>query len=342
MNKKERVQAALLSKNLDRPPISLWMNYPEVDQEPLSLAKAHIAFQEKFDLDFIKLTPFDLYSVQDCGCQIQFFCQQDQNPTIYKYAINNISDWQKLEYLPPQIGALGKQLLLTKYVNQLIGDNVPFVQTVYSPLTTAYKLAGEKLFDHLRHNPTIVHKALEVITATTIDFIKANIQAGAAGIFFATACAKHNLLSNTEYNEFARYYDFEVLRGARGGWFNTLHIHGHDILFDELLDYPVHALNWHDSHEYPPLRRARAMTDLCIIGGLDEAGPIVNGSPSEVIDEVSRFLTETNLTGVMVGPGCVTTTSNIPENNITATRLVVERYGDKDLCKYLSIDSSCL
>ena len=210
MNKKERVQAALLSKNLDRPPISLWMNYPEVDQEPLSLAKAHIAFQEKFDLDFIKLTPFDLYSVQDWGCQIQFFCQQDQNPTIYKYAINNISDWQKLEYLPPQIGALGKQLLLTKYVNQLIGDNVPFVQTVYSPLTTAYKLAGEKLFDHLRHNPTIVHKALEVITATTIDFIKANIQAGAAGIFFATACAKHNLLSNTEYNEFARYYDFEV------------------------------------------------------------------------------------------------------------------------------------
>ena len=62
MNKKERVQAALLSKNLDRPPISLWMNYPEVDQEPLSLAKAHIAFQEKFDLDFIKLTPFDLYT----------------------------------------------------------------------------------------------------------------------------------------------------------------------------------------------------------------------------------------------------------------------------------------
>ena len=91
MNKKERVQAALLSKNLDRPPISLWMNYPEVDQEPLSLAKAHIAFQEKFDLDFIKLTPFDLYSVQDWGCQIQFFCQQDQNPTIYKYAINNIT-----------------------------------------------------------------------------------------------------------------------------------------------------------------------------------------------------------------------------------------------------------
>ena len=91
MNKKERVQAALLSKNLDRPPISLWMNYPQVDQEPLSLAKAHIAFQEKFDLDFIKLTPFDLYSVQDWGCQIQFFCQQDQNPTIYKYAINNIT-----------------------------------------------------------------------------------------------------------------------------------------------------------------------------------------------------------------------------------------------------------
>ena len=81
---------------------------------------------------------------------------------------------------------------------------------------------------------------------------------------------------------------------------------------------------------------------VAVAGGLDEAGPIVNGSPAQVIEEVSRFLTETNLTGVMVGPGCVTTTSNIPENNITATRLVVERYGDKDLWKYLSMDSSCL
>jgi uroporphyrinogen decarboxylase len=112
-------------------------------------------------------------------------------------------------------------------------------------------------------------------------------------------------------------------------------------MFDELLDYPVQAVNWHDCHEYPPVRRAREMTDLCIIGGLDEEGPISYGKPFEVIEEVSDFLNETSLRGVIVGPGCVTI-PNPPENNITTVRLVVERYADKEVWKYLSMDASSL
>lgn len=59
-SKTERVKAALQGRTVDRPPISLWKNYPSVDQDPLALARAHVEFQEKYDLDFIKLTPFEV------------------------------------------------------------------------------------------------------------------------------------------------------------------------------------------------------------------------------------------------------------------------------------------
>lgn len=341
MRKIDRVRAALLGQATDRPPVSLWMEYPAVDQDPLALAEAHVNFQKKYDLDFIKVTPFDLYSVQDWGCQIQFFCTPTEPPRVYKHAIKTITDWRRLEVLPATVGTWGKQLLVTKHIKRLIDPDVPFVQTVYSPLTTARKLAGERLVQDLRENPKLLHQALEMITATTIEFVRENIKAGAAGIFFATDCANHDFLTKEEYEQFGKKYDFEVLHAARGGWFNTLHIHGSRIMFDDVLDYPVHALNWHDCHEYPPLRRARAMTDLCIIGGLDEEGPIAYGTPFEVIEEVSTFLRETNLHGVMVGPGCCTI-PNLPENNITTVRLVVERYADKENWKYLSMESASL
>lgn len=341
MRKVDRVKAALLSQPLDRPPVSTWMHYPLVDQDPLKLAQAHVNFQEKFDLDFIKLTPFDLYCVEDWGCQIKFFGTETQTPIISQYAIQNSADWLNLKVLPPTFGTWGKQLLLSSYVKKIANPEVPFVQTVYSPLTVARKLAGERVIQDLREYPKILHYALEIITETTIQFVKANLAAGASGIFFATGCANHDFMNVAEYQEFGRRYDLQVLKAASDGWFNTLHIHGRNIMFDEFLDYPVHALNWHDCHEYPPVRRARAMTDLCIIGGLDEEGPISKGKPIEVIDEVAAFLDETNLRGVMVGPGCVTI-PNPPDHNITTVRLVVDRYAEEANWKYLSLDSSFL
>lgn len=341
MNKSQRVKAALSGQEVDRPPVSLWMHYPSVDQDPLMLARAHVDFQEKFDLDFIKLTPFDLYCVPDWGSHLQYYCTETESPVTYRHGVRSTSDWQRLDVIPPTVGTWGKQLLLTSHVKKIVKPDVPFVQTIYSPLTVARKLAGDRLVQDLRENPRILHRALEVITQTTIEFVKANIAAGAAGIFFATACANYDFLTVGEYHKFGKRYDLEVLRAAEGGWFNTLHIHGSRIMFDEVLDYPVHALNWHDCHEYPPLRRARAMTDKCIIGGLDESGPISYGKPLQVIEEVAAFLSETNLRGVMVGPGCVTI-PNPPANNITSIRLVVERYADKANWKYLSLDSSFL
>ncbi|WP_051296562.1 uroporphyrinogen decarboxylase family protein [Anaeroarcus burkinensis] len=341
MRKNERVRAALAGLPVDRPPISIWKHFPAADRDPVQLAQEHIAFQKQFDLDFIKLTPYDSYPIHDWGGEIRFFETSTEVTVLRRPVVTKHTDWLNIKALDAARGAWGRQGLAVRLAVALAEEDVPVVPTVYSPLTVARKLAGERLAGDLRDHPQLMHRVLEAITETTVSFVKEALHAGAAGVFFATACANQDFLSPEAYEIFGRRYDLQVLAAAQEGWFNTLHIHGRKIFFDEFLDYPVHALNWHDSHEYPPLCRARALTDKCIIGGLDEEGAISYGSPGEVIEEVAYFLSETDLRGVMVGPGCVTA-PNPPDNNVATARLVVERYAQKDLWKYLSFDSAAL
>ena len=77
---------------------------------------------------------------------------------------------------------------------------------------------------------------------------------GADGVFFASQTANEGYLTRAEYQEFAKKYDLVVLDAAKGrSWFNILHLHGEKVMFDEVLDYPVQALNHHDREAGPSL-----------------------------------------------------------------------------------------
>ncbi|MBI2562151.1 MAG: hypothetical protein HYW08_07130 [candidate division NC10 bacterium] len=61
MTKIERVRAALAGKPVDRPPVSFWRHVPEVDHTAQGLADAMLAFQRRWDLDFIKIMSSAVY-----------------------------------------------------------------------------------------------------------------------------------------------------------------------------------------------------------------------------------------------------------------------------------------
>jgi len=323
MNKVERVKAALAFEPVDRIPMSIWMHFPAVDQDPKRLAETQVHAQQIYDLDFIKLMPFGLYSTQDWGCQINFFCDETHPPIVHKYAIDHVNDWNKVEVLPPYFGTWGKQLLLAKYVKELVKDEVPFLQTIFSPLTTARKMAGDRIFQDMREHPAIFHKALQNITETTIGFIKENIRLGVSGFFFATQCASRDLMSDSEYAEFASRYDLQTLAEAnKGTWFNMVHIHGQNTRFEELANYPAQALNWHDRREYPSLKEARSLTNKCLISGMDEEGCLSKGPTDQIKLEVMDSIRQAGTRGLMIAPGCVAYPNTPPENILTATATV--------------------
>ena len=67
MSKWERVEAALAGEAVDRPPVSLWQHFPEQDQTAEALATSTLAWQERYDNDFIKFMPPGDYATIDWG-----------------------------------------------------------------------------------------------------------------------------------------------------------------------------------------------------------------------------------------------------------------------------------
>ena len=69
------------------------------------------------------------------------------------------------------------------------------------------------------------------------------IRLGADGIFFASQMSSYDSMTVEEYAEYGKPYDLKVLEAAGNGWFNTLHAHGNNIMFELLRDYPVSVFN---------------------------------------------------------------------------------------------------
>jgi uroporphyrinogen decarboxylase len=292
---------------------------------------------ERFDFDFIKMMPFGLYSVHDYGPRIRFSCRRGEPPEVEDYGIHRAEDWGKLRVFDAEFGTLGKTLEGARFLGKLAAGKFPFVQTLFSPLTSARKLAGDRVFSDLREHPALLKQGLEAFTAAALSFVEAHIEAGVSGFFFATQCAARDLMSPEEYAEFGRPYDLEIIRSFAGRTpFNILHLHGEHCMFDELLDYPVNCVNWHDRSTPPSLAEARGKTDKCLLGGIQEsprkdgAGRSIpsffnSASPPEVEAHVHEAIRAAGGRGIIIGPGCVTDPF-APEENIRAVRRALDTY----------------
>lgn len=325
MTKKERVRAALVFEEIDRVPVSIWRHFSRRDQDPRSLADTQVEAMRQFDFDFIKLMPFGLYSVQDWGCKIKISCASNEPPVVEEYGIKSLEDWKTLQELPAHYGTWGKQVQLASHVSELLKrEDVPFIQTIFSPLTTARKLAGDRLFQDIKENREVIHQALQVIANTTINFVKANIDVGVSGFFFATQCASYDLMTDQEHDEFGRPYDLQVFDHFKDQtFFNVLHIHGKNIMFNKLLDYPFNCLSWHDRWVYPTLGEARKLTDKCLMGGINENDVLARKNPKDIRQHVMEAANDAGDKGFILGPGCVAD-PRTPAVNYYAARLAVE------------------
>jgi uroporphyrinogen decarboxylase len=108
-----------------------------------------------------------------------------------------------------------------------------------------------------------------------------------------------------EYEEFGRPYDLRVLDAVSGADVRMLHIHGTEIMFDLLTDYPVDILNWHDRKTAPSLREAAGRYSGCLAGGIDEWETLAKGTAEQIAAEVRDALAQTEGRRHLVAAGCV-------------------------------------
>jgi uroporphyrinogen decarboxylase len=324
---RQRIERALALEETDRLPFGFWWHFPNQDRAPRRLAHLSLALQEKLDLDFIKFSPYGLYSVVDWGVVLDVR-GGNETPVEGEYAIKTPEDWRKLR---PLRGDEGEYLVVLEAQRIALAErrqDVPLVQTVFSPLTSCLKMAGrDALLRHLREVPDAVHAGLAVVTETTRRFASEAVQRGADGLFFAVQTANEGYLTPAEYVRFTKDYDLAVLEAVHGkSWFNILHLHGQNVMFDPVLDYPVQVLNYHDRESGPSLADMRARTAKCLLGGIGENTTMVLGTQDEVDAEVRGAWAQVSRRGLILGPGCVASLS-APEENVVQLRKSVERSG---------------
>lgn len=183
MNREERVRAAIEGREPDRIPASVWMHISDKDQDPRSLAEAMVEFNETYDYDFIKMMPFGAYTVSDWGAKLDIYCDKYKEVEIAAPGIECREDYKRIQPLPAVYGTWGKVLQLSQWLERLVKPGTPYIQTIFSPATTLKKLAGNRMLQDMLECPELVHGALAAITETTINFVKANIEAGVSGFF---------------------------------------------------------------------------------------------------------------------------------------------------------------
>ncbi len=322
---RERLQTCINGERTDRTPVALWRHFPVDDQSPETLAAAQVAFQRMFDFDLVKVTPASSFCLKDWGADDVWEGDTEGTRRYVKSVITQPSDWERLPVLDPQKGFLGGQLACLRAIRQELGPDTPILQTIFSPLAQAKHLASDDmLLIHLRKYPEALLKGLETITQTARRFVEAARETGIDGIFYAVQHAQAALLSADEFARFSRISDLSVLEAADGLWCNMLHIHGENVYFDAVADYPVHILNWHDRETAPSLAAARNSATFkagqasVVCGGLGR-DTLTYGTTAQVRLEAADAIQQTGGTGLIISTGCVVPVV-APYGNLIAAR----------------------
>ncbi|MGD2156709.1 MAG: uroporphyrinogen decarboxylase family protein [Anaerolineales bacterium] len=322
---RQRIENCLSGQQLDRPPVALWRHFPVDDQHPDSLASAHLHFQKTYDFDLVKVTPASSFCLRDWGIMDEWRGATEGTREYVSRVIHKPDDWDKLPILNPSADHLASQLACLRILVKELGQSTPIIQTIFNPLSQAKNLVGSnKLLVHIRRYPEQFHTGLETIARSTRRFVEAALETGIAGVFFAVQHAQFGLLSVDEFDSFGRHYDLQVLEPAQNAWLNVLHLHGGDVMFKNLIDYPVSVINWHDRETEPTLADAQTMFPGVVCGGLSRLSTIVLGTPSDVYTESEIAIRDTNSSRFILGTGCVTPI-NAPHGNLLAVRQSVEK-----------------
>ncbi|MBN1887774.1 MAG: hypothetical protein JW850_07275 [Thermoflexales bacterium] len=331
MNKRERLEATIRGEAVDRLAVALWRHFPVDDQGPVDLAASSVAFQRQYDFDFVKVTPASSFCVKDWGAEDVWQGEPEGTRAYTTRPVRTPDDWRALPPLDPRAGGLGAQLRCLELVRAEmapegapLGNGVPFIQTIFNPLSQAKNLAGRELsLVHMRRDPAAFKAGLETITQSSVRFIQEASQTGIAGIFLAVQHASYALMSEAEYAEFGRPYDLRLLEAAAPLWLNVLHVHGEEVMFDLLADYPVQVWNWHDRETAPSLKEALSKVKGAVCGGLERDATMLLGSPEQVREKIADAVRQTGGRRYIIGTGCVTRVTT-PMGNLRAARAAAE------------------
>jgi uroporphyrinogen decarboxylase len=326
MNKRERVMAALKGREVDSVPVSFWGHDFLREWSAEGLAAAMLESVQTFDYDYLKVNPRATYYAEAWGCSYRPSGDPNLQPEVQDWVVREPSDLEGVRSVDGAGGPFREQLEALRLIAEGLGGEVPFVQTVFSPLSVVGRMANirEGIRPWMTDAPAALHGALSAVTETLSSYARASVEAGADGIFFPTTdWGTYDACTAEEYETFGRPYDLRVLEAVKDAPMNILHVCRPNNMLERLLDYPAAAINWAvHAPGNASLADVLAKSEKAVMGGVDEHSTLLNGSPGEVRAQVREALAQTHGRRFLLAPGCSISPQTPPENVRAAVEAV--------------------
>jgi uroporphyrinogen decarboxylase len=299
MTSRERVAAAFEGAPVDRVPLSFWRHFPEEDRRGESLAAATVRYQRRFPADLVKITPTGMYSVIDYGVTVE----QEWGIGTTRYVsgpITTAADLLRIPRIDLHTGMLGEMVDAVRLARAAIGDDVPILQTVFSPLTMLSKVAGGRVRRLMDADPDALRDVASRLCEDALAFSRACLRAGADGVFFAV---QHKTGDADLYADFGEVLDVRFCRELlTDGAVIVLHLHDEPDL--SVADrYGVQAVNW-DEATGPTVTDALGLTRRGVISGMSPTGAIRDPAPDRIARQIAELIGATRGRRLLIGPGC--------------------------------------
>lgn len=296
-------------------PVFAHLHHPGADQDAAMLADATLAWQARFNLDLVKLTPASTWQLRDYGVEdapdpADALGRRRITRTIVKHP----SDWCRLPLLTPGSGFAARIVAATRLIRRRLHAGTPLLTTLYGPASLAAKLAPPGMFDrHRRDDPDAVAQGLAILTENCRRLVTALADAGADGIFLAVQTARAPLFTADDYAGLCLSGDLACLAAAAGLPFNILHLHGDGIHHDLFAAARPALLHYDPSPGNPTPEDLLAHRGSLSTGPRPD-GPITHGTAAQCVSEVDGLLARLKGPGFVLAPGCSLPLSVPPAN----------------------------
>jgi uroporphyrinogen decarboxylase len=311
VNKREKV-LSLLDENRTPGyvPAAFFIHFPPECHRGQAAINKHLSYFRYTGMDFVKI-------------QYEF-------PFPHHPEIESPNDWVKMPLYGREF--FQDQLDVVEGLVKAVKREALVIQTLYSPFMSAGHTTSDRMItEHIKTAPEKVKTGLEIITESTLWFVRECIKLGLDGFYASTQGGEsHRFEDPSLFAEYIKPYDLAVMNEIdRACLFNILHVCDYQGEYDDLtpfLDYPGHIVNC-------PLRLgSQAMTaseaarifGRPYMGGLDRHGVIATGSQDEikaVVQDVLRDAPER----CILGADC-TLPSDIDWSNIKTAIATAHAY----------------
>lgn len=286
MTRRERVFNFIEGKPLDRPPVGLWLHFPAELHDGEAAVGAHMRFVRETEVDILKVMNENLLH---------------DGVTL----IRRLDDIGKFRSFAKDHPIMRRQAeLVARIVQQAAGD-YPVFGTIHGLIASAlhqtgfaghYIDMGYGLTLFCRERPAAMKDAFARVAQSLIDLVDLTLESGADGIFYAALGGEKHFFTDDEFAEYVAPYERQVYEYIKSKTpYDILHMCKAGIDLGRYTHLEPSVVNWGIKETGVTLRQGSKIFPASrVLGGLDNTGPIVNGSREEIRREVAAAIEEMN------------------------------------------------